>query len=69
MRFPVGFLASAVAVADSLAVTAEFECVALGARGVAVGACLGRHGTEIGWVGSVAVVVLLVLMVEIVLMI
>ena len=55
MRFPSGFLASSIAVADSFTVTTEFEWLALGARGVAVGACLGRHGTEIGWVGSVGV--------------
>ena len=55
MRFPGGFLASSIAVADSFTVTTEFEWLALGARGVAVGACLGRHGTEIGWVGSVGV--------------
>jgi hypothetical protein len=43
--------------------------VALGARGVAVGACLGRHVTEIGCVGSFGVVVLLMLMVESVLVV
>jgi hypothetical protein len=63
VQFSVGLLASSVAVADSFAVTAEFERVALSARGVAVGACFGRHDTEMG------VLVLLVLMVESVLMI